>query len=56
MFVNECTQCHTGQLIFPSQVTSVVDTGAGTTLGYTCWCGSEQTWVASSPARTLVAA
>lgn len=56
MFVNECTECHTSQLIFASQVTSLGETGSGTAVAYTCWCGSEQTWVASVAARNLVAA
>lgn len=56
MFVNECTQCHKNQLIFASQVTSLANNDGGTAVRYTCWCGSEQTWVAAGPARTLVAA
>jgi hypothetical protein len=58
MFDNECTECGKRQLIFPSQITSISNTGSGISVAYTCWCGADQTWLtgrAASP-RHLVAA
>ncbi len=43
MFVHECTACQRRQLIFPSQLTAVAETEAGTRVSFTCWCGAEQT-------------
>ena len=43
MFVHHCTACERRQLIFPSQVTGVSKTDAGTVMTLTCWCGAEQT-------------
>jgi hypothetical protein len=44
MFDHHCTACDKRQLIFPSQITSVVNTEDGITVTYTCWCGTGQTW------------
>lgn len=43
MFDHHCTSCDKRQLIFPSQVTSMVNTEHGIVVGFTCWCGSDQT-------------
>jgi hypothetical protein len=45
LFTNHCQACEKRQLIFPSQVKAVLDTEAGVELLYTCWCGSEQTYL-----------
>ncbi len=50
MFVNQCTACRRGQLIFLSQVSSYETTRRGLEAHYTCWCGAEQTWLASPTA------
>lgn len=47
MFTHHCTACDKTQLIFISQVTGLADTDHGTAVTFTCWCGSEQTWVAA---------
>ena len=44
MFDHFCTECGKRQLVFPSQVTSLVNTDAGIVVTHTCWCGAEQTW------------
>ncbi len=57
MFDHICTVCDTRHLIFPSQITGMVNTDHGVTVSYTCWCGSDQTWSAKRASqRTLVAA
>ena len=57
MFDHICTECDTRHLIFPSQITGMVNTDHGVTVSYTCWCGSDQTWSAKQASqRTLVAA
>ena len=43
MFDHLCTACDKRQLIFPSQVTSLVNTDHGIIVAFTCWCGAEQT-------------
>ncbi len=45
MFDHVCSACEKRQLIFPSQVTSVVNTDHGIEVAFTCWCGADQTWV-----------
>lgn len=50
MFVHACTSCHNRQLVFPGQVTSLVNTPGGIVVGYTCWCGAPQTWVTGKAA------
>ena len=42
MFDHVCSSCDKRQLIFPSQVTSLVNTDHGIEVGFTCWCGAEQ--------------
>jgi len=49
MFTDTCTACAKTQLIFPSQITELVNTDRGPVLHYTCWCGEPQTWVAHEP-------
>jgi hypothetical protein len=56
MFDHVCTSCSKRQLIFPSQVTSIVNTQAGIEVAYTCWCGAAQTWLtgaAKDPGRKV---
>jgi hypothetical protein len=43
MFDHYCTVCDKRQLIFPSQLTSLTNTDHGIVIGFTCWCGTEQT-------------
>ena len=43
MFDHYCTACDRRQLIFPSQVTSLVNTDHGILVSFECWCGAEQT-------------
>lgn len=43
MFDHHCTACDRTQLIFPSQVTSLVNTDHGIIVAFECWCGAEQT-------------
>jgi len=43
MFDHYCTACDKRQLIFPSQVTSLVNTDHGIIVAFECWCGAEQT-------------
>jgi hypothetical protein len=42
---HDCTACGKRQLIFPTQVTSLTNTESGIIVGFTCWCGADQTWV-----------
>jgi hypothetical protein len=60
LFTHDCTACDRQQLIFPSMVSAVTHTDAGTEVAFTCWCGAEQSVVrgggAPRPERTLVAA
>ena len=44
MFDTTCTACGKHHLIFPSQIHSMANTGAGIEVRYECWCGAEQTW------------
>jgi hypothetical protein len=45
MFAHVCTACRKRQLIFPGQVTSLVNTDHGIEVSFTCWCGAEQHWL-----------
>jgi hypothetical protein len=45
MFDHFCTACDKRQLVFASQVTSLVNTDAGIEVTHTCWCGATQTWL-----------
>jgi len=47
VFTNRCSSCDRTQLIFPSQVTGLVEGGSELVLAYTCWCGAAQTWTVS---------
>ena len=53
MFLNECTVCRREQVIFLSQVSSYSTTSRGLEAHYTCWCGAEQTWLASPAAESV---
>ena len=56
MFDHHCTSCDKRQLIFPSQVTSLVNTDHGIIVAFTCWCGAEQTLATGRQAAAPVAA
>ena len=45
MFARRCSACARKQLVFADQVTEVVNTSVGILVRYTCWCGSEQSFV-----------
>lgn len=42
MFAHDCSSCGKRQLVFVSQVTSLVNTDHGIELRFRCWCGAEQ--------------
>lgn len=50
MFDHHCTACDRRQLIFPSQVTGLVNTDHGIVVGLVCWCGAEQSLVTGNGA------
>jgi hypothetical protein len=50
MFDHLCTACGKRQLIFPSQVTSLVNTDHGIIVAFECWCGAEQTMLTGNAA------
>lgn len=54
MFAHDCTACGKRQLIFPGQITSMDNTGAGIELGFTCWCGAEETALTGRRAEARV--
>ena len=56
MFDHHCTACDKRQLIFPSQVTSLVNTDHGIIMAFTCWCGAEQTLLTGRALAEPVAA
>ena len=59
MFDHVCTACRQRRLIFPSQVTSIVNDERGVHVAFTCWCGAEQgldTGRPASPTRPSAAA
>ena len=58
MFDNTCTACGKRQLIFPSQVSRMVNHDHGITVEYVCWCGAEQSWTTgkSADVRSRLAA
>ncbi len=56
MFDHVCSSCHQRRLIDLSQVTSVENTEQGIVVGYTCWCGSEETVLSGRRTRAVAAA
>lgn len=60
MFAHVCTSCRQRKLVFPSQITSLVNAEHGIELSFTCWCGAEQSMLTGKDAepvrRPLVAA
>ena len=52
MFDHKCTACAKRQLIFPSQITGLVNTEHGIVLSFTCWCGTEQTMLTGKSSTT----
>jgi len=55
MFLHHCTSCDQRQLIFPSQITGLTNTDSGILVGFTCWCGVEQTAVTGNLAERRTA-
>jgi hypothetical protein len=51
MFDNNCQVCASRVLIFQSQVSSMTNTDHGIEVTFTCWCGTEQTWVTGRASR-----
>lgn len=51
MFDHYCTACRRRRLIFPSQVTDIVNDERGVHVRLTCWCGADQTIDTGRPAR-----
>lgn len=43
MLLHTCDSCAKRQLIFPSQITGLVNTADGIVVSFTCWCGADQT-------------
>jgi len=60
MFDHNCTACGQRKLVFPGQVTALVNTDQGIVVTHTCWCGAEQIWLtgkaaAARASRTIAA-
>ena len=51
MFAHHCTACDRRQLVFPDQVTALVNTDHGIVVAFTCWCGADQTMVTGAKAK-----
>jgi len=56
MFDHNCTDCGKRQLIFPSQITAMNNTGHGIVVEFRCWCGADQTMVSGRAATERPAA
>jgi len=64
VFTHHCTACERRQLMFISQVGAVTPVAGGLEVGFTCWCGAEQSGVLDdltatatrAPGRVLTAA
>ena len=60
MFDHHSTACSKRQLIFPSQITGMINTEHGIIVSFTCWCGADQRLVtgrkATSAAKVTLAA
>ena len=58
MFINQCAACRRQSAHIPQPPVSSYDTTSrGLEAHYTCWCGAEQTWLASPAVQSrLVAA
>jgi hypothetical protein len=54
MFDRHCSACDRTQLIFPSQISSVTNSDHGILVSYTCWCGSQQTWLTGTRGQANV--
>ena len=50
MFTHHCTACDRTQLIFPSQIVSVLSVEGGFEIAHECWCGAAQTTFVASAA------
>lgn len=50
MFAHVCSSCGKRQLIFVSQVTSLVNTDRGILVTFACWCGAEQSMLTGKAA------
>lgn len=55
MFDHHCTACAKRQLIFPGQVTGMVNTDHGIVVAFTCWCGAEQAMLTGAKAKPAAA-
>jgi hypothetical protein len=44
MFDIHCPACDRRQLVFPSQITALVNDEQGIVVMYTCWCGAAGAW------------
>jgi hypothetical protein len=51
VFARLCTACSRRQLIFPSQITGVVNTDHGIEVHYRCWCGAPQEFLTGNRSR-----
>lgn len=60
MFAHHCSACDRRMLVFPDQITGLVNTDHGIVVSFECWCGADQTMVtgrtAGTTRRTPVAA
>jgi len=52
MFAHHCSACDRRQLIFPGQVSGVVNTDHEIVVSFRCWCGSEQSLVTGTGPRS----
>jgi hypothetical protein len=55
VFARHCSACSRRQLIFPSQITGVVNTDHGIELHYRCWCGAPQEFLTGKGAAKPLA-
>ena len=56
MFVHTCSDCAKRMLVFPSQITDLVNTEHGIVVAFTCWCGQPQTLLTGRQAVDAVPA
>lgn len=56
MFAHHCSSCGKRQLVFVSQVTSLVNTDHGIHLTFRCWCGAEQSLLTGKAVSDAAAA
>ena len=56
MFDIHCNECQKRQLIFPSQISRLVNDDEGIVVFYTCWCGAAGAWRTGAAATASTAA